>query len=103
MCMLMELNIKDQLLSGLLGKHLISRHQHAVKIKHSTTSNLLECSHDWSVALNQTNSVDVIHLDFRRAFDSVLLTKLLYKLQCYGVSGSCSLGYLYLLLGVLCV
>ena len=87
MCKLMELIIKDQLLSYLLGKHLISRHQHAFIIKHSTTTNLLESLHDWSVALNNSNSVDVIYIDFRRAFDSIVYTKLLYKLQCYGVSG----------------
>jgi Reverse transcriptase (RNA-dependent DNA polymerase) len=83
----MELIIKDQLLSYPLGKHLISRHQHAFIIKHSTTTNLLESLHDWSVALNNSNSVDVIYIDFRRVFDSIVFTKLLYKLQCYGVSG----------------
>ena len=76
MCKLMELIIKDQLLSYLLGKHLISRHQHAFIIKHSTTTNLLESLHDWSVALNNSNSVDVIYIDFRRAFDSIVYPKL---------------------------
>jgi Reverse transcriptase (RNA-dependent DNA polymerase) len=87
MCKLIEHIIKDQLLSYLLGKNLISRHQHAFIIKHSTTTNLLESLHDWSVAPNNSNSVDVIFIDFRHAFDSIVSTKLLYKLQCYGVSG----------------
>ena len=40
MCKPMEPIVKDQLLSYLLGKHLISRHQHAFVIKHSTTTSL---------------------------------------------------------------
>jgi hypothetical protein len=66
MCKLMKHIIKDQLLSYLLGKHLISKHQHAFIIKHSTITNLLESLYDWSVALNNSNSVDVIYIDFRR-------------------------------------
>jgi hypothetical protein len=85
---LMELIIKDQLLLYLLGKHIISRHQHVFIIKHATTTNLLESLHDWSVALNKSNSVDIIYIDFRRAFYSIVFTKLLYKLQTYGVGGN---------------
>jgi hypothetical protein len=55
MCKIMELIIKDKLLSHLFGKHLISRHQHAFIIKHSTTTNLLESLHDWLVAPNKSN------------------------------------------------
>ena len=87
MCKLMEHVIKDQLLSYLLNKNLISRHQHAFIIKHSTATNLLECTHDWSIALNDRRSVDIIYIDFRRAFDSIVHSKLLYKLQCYGING----------------
>ena len=87
MCKLMEFIIKEQLLSYLLSKNLISKQQHAFIIKHSTTSNLLECIYDWSIALNDGNSVDVIYVDFKRAFDSIVHSKLLYKLQCYGICG----------------
>ena len=84
---LIDIIIKDQLLSYLLGKYLISKHQHVFILKHSTTTNLLECLHDWSAALNKSNSVDISYTDFRCEFDSILFIKLLYKLQCYGVRG----------------
>jgi ribonuclease P/MRP protein subunit RPP40 len=87
MCRLMEHKIKDQLLGYLLNKNLISKHQHAFIIKHSTASSLLECIHDWSVALNDSNSVDVIYIDFKRAFDSIVYSKLIHKLTCYCISG----------------
>jgi len=87
MCKLMEFTIKEHLLSYLLTKNLISKQQHAFIIKHSTTTNLLECIYDWSIALNNRNSVDIIYIDFKRAFDSIVYSKLLYKLQCYGICG----------------
>jgi hypothetical protein len=82
----MEHIIKDQLLGYLLNTNLISRQQQAFVIKHSNASNLPECIHDWSVALNDSNCVDVIYVDFKRAFDSIVHSKLIHKLICYGIS-----------------
>ena len=90
----MDIIIKDRLLSNLLGKYLISKHQHVFILKHSATNNLLECLHDWSAALNKSNSVDISYIDFRREFDSIMFIKLLYKPQCYGLR--CRLlGWIY--------
>ena len=75
MCKLMEFLIKEQLLSYLLNKNLISKQQHAFIIKHSTTSNLLECLYDWSIALDDGNSVHVIYIDFKRALDTYCVFK----------------------------
>ena len=87
-CKLMESVIKDQLLSYLLNNKLISRHQHAFISKHSTASNLIECVHDWLVSLNSARSTDVIYVDFSRAYDSIVISKLLFKIRYYGFSGN---------------
>ena len=71
--------------STLLTANLITKQQHAFISRHSTTSNLLECKSDWSLALNHKTSVDVIYIDFARAFDSVVHAKLWYKLCNMGV------------------
>ena len=65
--------------SALLTANLIPKQQHAFISKHSTTSNLLERTSDWFLALNHKTPIDVIYIDFARAFDSVVLAKLLYK------------------------
>jgi hypothetical protein len=39
------------------------------------------------VALTSHHSVDVIYIDFSRAFDSVVFTKLIAKLEHYGITG----------------
>ena len=88
LCKIMESVIKDQLVSYLLSNNLITKHQHAFLLKHSTTTNLLESTRDWSLALNCHNNVDILYIDYQRAFDSIVHSKLLIKLQSYGVCGN---------------
>jgi len=54
----------------------------------STTTQLLESSRDWNIALSSRLPIDVIYLDYAKAFDSVVHTKLLAKLSCYGIKWS---------------
>ena len=52
-----------------------------------TVTNLLDSTHDWAVLLDVGTPVDVIYIDFARAFDSVVHRKLLAKLSAYGIAG----------------
>ena len=83
----METVIKDQIIDYLLSKNVISKQQHGFVRKHSTTTNLLESTHDWIVGLGSANNVDVVYIDFSKAFDSIVFSKLLFKLQNCGISG----------------
>ena len=87
MCKLMESVIKEQLLDYLNTNKLISPHQHAFISNHSTATNLLECIHDWTLSLNSHHSTDVIYIDFSRAFDSLVFSKLLHIIKQYGITG----------------
>ena len=55
--------------------------------RHSTTTNL-ECTHDWIVGLSDTNNIDVVYADFSKAFDSIVFSKLLSKLEQCGITGT---------------
>ena len=68
--------------------NLISKHQHAFLKKHSTTTNLLESLHDWSLSLTNNNSVTIAYIDFCCAFDSISHSKLLHKILKYGIKGN---------------
>jgi hypothetical protein len=87
MCKIMESIVKDQLVSFLVDKGLLSKQQHAFIKNHSTASNLLECLQDWSVGLNSHSQTDIVYIDFAKAFDSIVLSKLLYKLEFFGITG----------------
>jgi len=56
----MEAIIKDQLVSYSLYNGLISRQQHAFINKHSTVNNLLQCTHDWALAVHGGHYVDAV-------------------------------------------
>jgi len=44
-------------------------------------------THDWIVGLGCTNNMDVVYIDFNKAFDSIVFSNLLFKLQNCGISG----------------
>jgi hypothetical protein len=87
MCKIMETIIKDQLLHFLLSEGSISKNQHAFLKAHSTATNLLECTQDWFLSLNSKWSTDIVYIDFSRAFDSIVFSKLLSKLEYYNIGG----------------
>lgn len=90
MCKLMESIIEDQLLEFLIGKKLISKYvQHAFTKQHSTLTNTLQYMQDWLLDQLKFSSQHwcFLYIDFSRAFDSIVISKLLFKLECYGASG----------------
>jgi hypothetical protein len=80
---LMETGIKDALLDHLNKYEVLSDVQHGFLKNKSTTTHLLECCLDWNIALRSKQAVDVIYLDFAKAFDSVVHSKLIAKLSRY--------------------
>ena len=48
---------------------------------------MLSCMEDWTQLIEQGQPVDVIYMDFQKAFDSVPHVRLLRKLTCMGIQG----------------
>lgn len=86
-CKVMESIIRNVMMSYLNENLLISTNQHGFLSKHSTGLQLLECMQDWTDAIECNKCVDVCYIDFSRAFDSVSIPKLVFKLSCYGFTG----------------
>ena len=84
---LMESIIKDEIYDHLNSNHLLSVNQHGFMPGRSCTTQLLIAMDYWTKALEQRIPVDIIYLDFKKAFDSVPHTRLLSKLQAYGIGG----------------
>jgi hypothetical protein len=87
MCKIMETVIKKQIIDFLLLHNRICKQQHGFLAKHSTCSQLIECVNDWTVALNCKKHLDVVYIDFSKAFDSVVHKKLIFKLDSLGIKG----------------
>ena len=84
----MESIIKDEIYDHFLNSnHLLSINQHGFMPGRSCTTQLLIAMDYWTKALEQRIPVDIIYLDFKKAFDSVPHTRLLSKLQAYGIGG----------------
>ena len=61
--------------------HLLSDCQHGFRSKRSTTTQLIDCYSDWMLSVTSKQQVAVIHLDYARAFDSVVFSKLVFKFK----------------------
>jgi len=74
------------MLCHLVQHNIINKHQHEFLRRKSTATHLLECTLNWNIALNSRNAIDIVYLDYAKAFDSVIHSKLLATLACYGIN-----------------
>lgn len=79
--------MQDQIQAHVKKYNIISCDQHGFQEKCSCVSQLLEWLKDWIHSFDPGKSVDVIYLDFAKAFDTVAHQRLLMKLDFYGVKG----------------
>ena len=86
-CKVLESLIRDRLLQHLQDNDLLADNQYGFRPKRSCATQLLKVLEDWTTMLESRNPLDVVYLDFQKAFDSVPHQRLLLKLQSYGVSG----------------
>lgn len=73
--------------------NILSDAQHGFVEGRSTLTNLLESLNDWTLSLEIGDNTVVIYIDFSKAFDTVIHSKLLYRFKSYGISG-CLLSWL---------
>ena len=86
-CKLMESIIRDQLVTFLEENNLVKNSQHGFRNKRSCLTNLLDFYNEVYNVYDETKAVDVIYLDFQKAFDKVPHQRLLKKVKSHGVEG----------------
>ena len=72
----------------LLTNHLIKSSQHGFMPKKSCTTNLLEFLEIITNYIDNGDPMDIIYLDFSKAFDKVPHQRLLRKMEALGISGN---------------
>ena len=86
-CKMMGRLVRDELENHLEKQGLLSPSQHGFRKGRSCCTQLLEVIHDWADILEESKPIDVIYLDYRKAFDSVPYERLLVKLHAHGIRG----------------
>ena len=85
---MLESIIRDKVVSYLERYSLISDSQHGFRHKRSCLSNLLTFYNDLLQAHDNTKSLDIVYLDFQKAFDKVPHDKLMFKVKQLGINGN---------------
>jgi hypothetical protein len=86
-CKLMERIISKQLINFALKHNVIPSQQHGFLPGRSVVTCLLECVNDWTLEIDNFRPVNVLYLDFEKAFDRVPHQRLLVKLSHFGIRG----------------
>ena len=84
-CKLLETVVKDQIVAFLNEEDTVSDKQHGFVKGRSCLTNLLEVFEHWTTCLDEGYGVDVVYLDYRKAFDTVPHQRLLTKLRQMGL------------------
>ena len=83
----MESIIKDSIVAHLTANNLIRNSQHGFMSGRSCLTNLLEYLEEMTKLLDSGRSVDIVYLDFAKAFDKVPINRLISKCRGLGISG----------------
>ena len=67
---------------------IICEEQHGFRPGRSCVTQLLEIMDIWTRMIEEGDQIDVVYLDFRKAFDSVPHQRLLRKLKAHGINGN---------------
>ena len=86
-CKQMKTMLRDKLVIFLEENCLIKNTQHGFRHKRSCLTKLLDFYSDVSNNYGETKVVDIIYLDFQKAFDKVPHKRLLKKLESHGIAG----------------
>ena len=88
LCRILESIIRDEVLLHLRKYELIEKSQHGFLPHKSTVTNLLEFLEVVTRLIDEGHNVDVVYLDFSKAFDKVPHVRLMSKVRAHGILGN---------------
>ena len=81
----LESIIADNIISHLESNRLIRDSQHGFRKGRSCLTNLLEFFHDMFSTYDKSRAIDILYLDFKKAFDKVPHKRLMAKVRSLGI------------------
>jgi hypothetical protein len=86
-CKLLEAIIRKKVTDHLMTNNLLKKSQHGFMKSRSCQTNLLEFMDRICQIIDSGKPVDVVYLDFSKAFDKISHAKLINKLESHGITG----------------
>ena len=86
-CKVLESIIRDQLMTHLQSRNLLTDAQHGFRPGRSCATQLMLTIEEWSSMIERGEPVDVLYLDLAKAFNTVPIRRLLRKLKAHGIEG----------------
>ena len=86
----MESILRDKIVQYLEMNNIIKDSQHGFRNKRSCLTNLLNFFNEVYSLYDNTIAVDIIYLDFQKAFDKVPHKRLLSKVKAHGITENLS-------------
>ena len=87
-CKILEHIIHRYIMEHLNANRILDTNQFGFRVGHSCKQHLISMIEEIQSAMDCRHQVDVIFLDFQKAFDTVLHQRLLKKLNHYGIRGN---------------
>lgn len=87
-CKLLEHIVHSQIMDHYDSNHILADQQHGFRARRSCESQLLITVDEVAKSLAHGEQVDIVLLDFSKAFDKVPHQRLLHKLHFYGIRGN---------------
>ena len=86
-CKILESIVRDTIVNHMNDNNLYTEQQHGFRKHRSCMTQLLEVMEDLTQMLDDRHDIDIVYLDFRKAFDTVPHKRLICKLKGYGITG----------------
>ena len=86
LCKVLKSIIREVMVNHMIESNLYRDCQHGFRKGRSCTTQLLQVMEDFTYLIDNSQPIDVIYLDFQKAFDQVSHQRLLYKLNSYGIT-----------------
>ena len=77
--------VREQVIKYMKHNKFFTDRQYGFISGRSTSLQLLNVLDKWTEALDNGNSIDVVYMDYMKAFDTVPHRRLMNKLKAYGV------------------